>query len=66
MSYSISLSGHSGEPHNEEVKAIAEEAYRKLNAIPGTTSVTLSGYTADNTGSVPLTTPGETIHTESS
>lgn len=66
MSYQINLGGHSEGPHNEEVKAIAEEAYRKLKEIPGTTSVTLSGYTADSTGTVSLTTPGETVSDESS
>lgn len=59
MSYSISLTGHSGEPHNEEVKAIAEEAYRKLKAIPGSTNVGLSGYSNDGTGSLALLPPEE-------
>lgn len=56
MSYNISISGHSSEPHNAEVKAIAEEAAKKLQALPGST-VTLSGYSNDNTGNITLATP---------
>jgi hypothetical protein len=57
MSYSISISGHSSEPHNEIVKQGAEDLARKLQALPGSSGVTLSGYSNDGTGSVTLATP---------
>lgn len=56
MSYSIQLSGHSSEDHNDAVKAIAKEAQAKLAALPGSSGVTLAGYSSDNTGSIALTT----------
>jgi hypothetical protein len=56
MSFQINISGHSSENHNDQVKAVAEEAARKLKALPGST-VTLGGYSNDNTGRINLTTP---------
>jgi hypothetical protein len=53
LSYSISISGHSTEPHNDAVKQIAEEATRKLQALPGGTA-SLGGYSNDNTGRITL------------
>ena len=53
MSYSISISGHSSGDHNAKVKEVAEEAVRKLKELPGST-VTLSGYSNDNTGRIDL------------
>jgi hypothetical protein len=57
VSYSISIGGHSNQPHNAQVKEIAEEAARKLQALPGSTGVSLSGYSNDGAGSITLTTP---------
>lgn len=50
MSFSITLTGsHSdpGSPHQEEVKALALEAYWKLANLEGVANVTLSGYVND-------------------
>ncbi len=56
MSYQISISGHSSDDHNAKVKEVAEDAARKLKELPGAT-VTLSGYSNDNTGRIDLATP---------
>ena len=49
MSFSISISGHSSEPHNAKVKEVFEQAVRDLKAMPG---ATLGGYfnSGDQTG----------------
>ena len=53
MSYQIVIGGHSNQPHNEDVKKVAVEAVEKLKAL-GHLSVSLSGYTNDETGSEQL------------
>ncbi len=55
MSFSISLSGHSSEPHNAAVANAFRDAVRALRAVPGM-SITGSGSTSDATGSITLTT----------
>lgn len=60
MSYSISINGHSSADHNQEVKEIAEDAARKLQALPGAT-VSLSGYSNDSTGRIELVTPAPEV-----
>lgn len=61
MSYSLTLSGHTANEHNNAVKEIAEEAWRKLKALhsEGEPAPTLSGYSGDQTGSVTLAAPTE-------
>ena len=56
MSYAIHISGHSNEPHNDEIKKITDEAVKKLRKLPGA-SVTLSGYSNDETGHITLELP---------
>jgi hypothetical protein len=46
MSFSISISGHSGEKHNAEVNEAFTAAVTALNKIPGVTG-TASGYSND-------------------
>jgi hypothetical protein len=59
MSFGITLNGHTA-ADTSEVKAIAEDAWRKLKALPGATNITLSGWANEATGgSVTLTTPPE-------
>ena len=60
MSYQISISGYSLFDHNQQVKDVAEEAVRKLKELPGST-VTLSGYSNDNTGRIDLSAGPQTV-----
>lgn len=53
MSYSISISGHSGEPHNHEVQEAVDAALAILDIVPGM-SATVSGYSNDGTGNITL------------
>ncbi len=57
MSFGITLNGHTA-ADTSEVKAVAEDAYRKLKALPGATNIKLTGWANEATGgSVTLTTP---------
>ena len=59
MSFGITLNGHTG-ADTSEVKTIAEDAYRKLKALPGATNISLSGWANEATGgSITLSTPPE-------
>lgn len=49
MSYQIVIAGHSREPHNDQVVAVAQESVKKLRAL-GHTDVHLSGYSNDASG----------------
>jgi hypothetical protein len=62
MSYSFTISGHSPDPHNDEIKAMAEECVQRLpqfwnwtgGMVPTSTSgVTVTGvpYTTNTTSS---------------
>jgi hypothetical protein len=54
MSYQIVISGHSNEPHNDDVVKVAVGAVQALQAL-GHSSVSLSGYSNDSEGAVQLT-----------
>jgi hypothetical protein len=59
MSFGITINGHTG-ADSAEVKAIAEDAWRKLKALPGATNVHLTGWANEATGgSVTLADPVE-------
>jgi hypothetical protein len=49
MSFSISIAGHSSNPHNEEVKKAVAAALAELEKVEGI-SGSVSGYSWDNGG----------------
>lgn len=59
MSYNITISGHTQNPHNDKIKEIAEDAWRKVRALHNDdeTPPTLSGWSGDNSGSIQLEPP---------
>jgi hypothetical protein len=48
VSYSFTITGHSPNPHNDDVVKIAVKAVRDLKALEG--SVSITGYTYDSSG----------------
>ena len=56
MTYGITLNGHAQD--SADVKEVAEEAYRKLKALPGAGNVNLTGWVNETTGgSITLKNP---------
>ncbi len=56
MSYQITITGHTRNPHNAQIKEIAEEAWAKVAALhdDDETPPSLTGYSGDQTGSITL------------
>ncbi len=48
MTYGITLNGSADE--SNDVKEVAEDAYRKLKALPGAHDVRLTGWANEKTG----------------
>lgn len=63
MSYQITISGHTRNEHNAQIKQIAEEAWQKAAALHAADELraTLSGYSGDQTGSITLMTPAPQV-----
>lgn len=62
MSYSVTITGHTGNEHNAKVKEIADEAWAKCKALhrEDEPPPSLTGYSGDQTGSITLATPSDT------
>jgi hypothetical protein len=54
MSFSIGITGHSSNPHNQAVQDAVDAALETLEGVEGLTA-TVTGYSNDGEGSVTLT-----------
>lgn len=55
MSFSITITGHSSDPHNDAVLAVFEDAVRRLRALPNSSPLSASGYSGDASGEISFT-----------